>query len=265
MISAVDEFLPLYENRPVKKNPGGMGLNHSFAVWFLIRKAQPDLVVESGVLRGHSTWLIELAAPTARILCFDTSFKLLEFRARNAHYFEGDLRSYSWANEKVSAQSIALLDDHQNAYRRIIDLAFFGFRQFIVEDNYPVGEGDFYSLQHMAAGVRFTSQQMSQATKAKMKRAKRKDLEKKDAMLMGFGLDQNRLVQANTVDWPNLSSRSEVIETIPPVALEPLNRWGHPHEGRYATPEPLLSERDFSDQNLNYNWVTYLRLKAQAK
>ena len=261
MLETIPEFLELYQQRPITHNPGGMGLNHSWAVWFLVRKLQPDVVVESGVLRGHSTWLINQAAPEAQIFCFDVSFKLLEYRAEGATYFEGDVRQFDWSAVNLSPSSLALLDDHQNAYRRIIDLSFLGLKRFIVEDNYPVGEGDFYSLQHMQAGVGFTSQQMSARTKATMKRSKLKKLAESDARLKEIGIDQARLVEPNTADWANLSSRSQVIQTIPPIALDPINRWGSAHEGRFATPEPLGFSDIPAESDLKYNWITYVDLK----
>ena len=262
MLESVPAFLELYESRPITKNPGGMGLNHSWAVWFLARALQPDIVVESGVLRGHSTWLIKQAAPEAQLFCFDVSFKLLEYRAEGATYFEGDVRQFDWSSVSFSPSSLALLDDHQNAYRRIIDLSFLGVKRFIVEDNYPVGEGDFYSLQHMQAGVGFTSQQMSERTRAKMKRAKLKKLKQSDEHLKEIGIDQARLVEPNTSDWANLSSRSRTIQTIPPIALDPINRWGGAHEGRFATPEPLGYGELPDDSDLKYNWITYLELDS---
>lgn len=260
MTESVGEFLELYDTRPVHHNPGGMGLNHSWAVWFLTRKLQPDVVVESGVLRGHSTWLVEKAWPDAHIKCFDVSFKLLEYRSENADYFEGDLRAFDWSGTQLGPQSLCLLDDHQNAYRRIVDLNFLGMKRFIVEDNYPIGEGDFYSLQHMAAGVGFTSQQMSERTRATMKRAKLKKLEQSDQRIKEIGLDQARLVEPNTTDWTTLTSRAKTIETIPPIALEEVNRWGFLHEGRFSTPEPLGVSELPVDQNLHYNWITYVEL-----
>lgn len=260
MLASVPEFLELFGQRPIANNPGGMGLNHSWAVWFLVRSLQPDIVVESGVLRGHSTWLIEKAAPEARILCFDLSFKLLEYQSANAEYFEGDLREFDWSSVKFSPSSLALLDDHQNSYRRIIDLSFLGLKRFIVEDNYPVGEGDFYSLQHMQAGAGFTSQQMSERTRKKMSRAKRKRLEQSDERLKSIGIDQVRLVEPNTVDWSNLQSRSKTLDTIPPISLEPTNRWGFAHEGRFSTPRPLGYSPLPEDSDLKYNWITFVEL-----
>ena len=264
MLKSLDGFLDIYRRRPITSNPGGMGFNHSWAVWFMLRKLQPSLVLESGVLRGHSTWLIDQAVPNAQKLCFDVSFKLLEYKSDKAEYVEGDVTEFSWADIEVPSDAVALLDDHQNAYRRIIDLAFLGFRKFIVEDNYPVGEGDFYSIQHMAAGAGFTSQQLSEKTKAKMKRSKLKALQKSDAELTKWGRYQHRLVQPNSHDWENLVSRSKVIQTIPPAALEEKDRWGEAHEGRFATPEPLRPASEFVGENLSYNWITYVELKSSS-
>ena len=57
--SYLDEFLKIYKNRPFPDNAGGMGLNHSFALYSLIKKLKIKKVYESGIYKGHSTWLIE--------------------------------------------------------------------------------------------------------------------------------------------------------------------------------------------------------------
>lgn len=261
MLSSLDEFLELYEKRPVTSNPGGMSVNHSWAVWFMMRRLSPSFVVESGVLRGHSTWLIEQAVPEAKILCFDLSFKLLQFKSKNASYFEGDLTRFDWGFTDVPGDAVALLDDHQNTLNRLRELRFLGVRKFIIEDNYPTGEGDFYSLNHMKSNVGFVSQQASSSQKARMKLAKRRALERTDRQLRELGLKQKTLVEPNSYDWPTLSSRLESFQTIPPIDLDSMNRWGFEHKDNYATPEPLATGRLGVDQDKKYNWITYLELK----
>ena len=61
ILDHIDEFAALYADRPVKENRGGMKAPHLFALWFIARKLAPDLIVESGVWKGQSTWLLENA------------------------------------------------------------------------------------------------------------------------------------------------------------------------------------------------------------
>lgn len=62
IIDSLDEFSAIYADRPIQDNKGGMKAPHMFAVWFMTRKLSPDLIVESGIWRGQSTWLLEQAS-----------------------------------------------------------------------------------------------------------------------------------------------------------------------------------------------------------
>ena len=71
LLAEIEPFLSVFGDRPLKHNPGGMGAPHCFYVWFLVRWLRPQTVIESGVFKGQSTWLIEQAAPQARIFSID--------------------------------------------------------------------------------------------------------------------------------------------------------------------------------------------------
>lgn len=58
LMKALEEFVPIYETRPIKNNMYGMGFDHSFGLWFMARWLKPDLMVESGAFKGHSTWVL---------------------------------------------------------------------------------------------------------------------------------------------------------------------------------------------------------------
>ena len=64
-------FDKIYENRPIKNNHGGMRFPHMFAMYYMLKKIKPDFVVESGIFKGQSTWLIEKTLPEAKILSID--------------------------------------------------------------------------------------------------------------------------------------------------------------------------------------------------
>jgi hypothetical protein len=61
-------FLKLYQKRPIKNNIHGMRINHMFSLYFILKKIRPNFVIESGVYRGQSTWLIEKTLPKTKII-----------------------------------------------------------------------------------------------------------------------------------------------------------------------------------------------------
>ena len=66
IIKYLDEFIELYKERPIKDNSGGMKFPHMFALFFFLKTLRPDFVVESGIFKGQSTWLIEKTLPNAK-------------------------------------------------------------------------------------------------------------------------------------------------------------------------------------------------------
>ena len=68
-------FIELYKNRPIKTNIHGMMFPHMFAVFFILRKLKPEFIIESGVYKGQSTWLIEKTLPQTEILSIDINLK----------------------------------------------------------------------------------------------------------------------------------------------------------------------------------------------
>ncbi|KAK4270763.1 hypothetical protein QN277_019535 [Acacia crassicarpa] len=46
----------------------GMGFDHSFGLWFIAHWLKPDLMIESGAFKGHSTWVLRQAMPDTPII-----------------------------------------------------------------------------------------------------------------------------------------------------------------------------------------------------
>lgn len=256
------EFLPLYLARPIQDNAGGMGINHSFALFSIIRKLKPKLFVESGVWKGHSTWIAELAWPTTNIICFDLDFKMLEFRSRQATYIERDFQSYDWSEQQRLgnlSNSLIMFDDHQNVYERIKSAYFFGFRNMVIEDNFPVGEGDGYSLKHIFAAEGFTS--MQQSEKWKGSRRQQFQRSRQEKFLRKFGVAQSRIVAKNSFDRENLNMNLKCMLEFPPIWLEKYSIYGSAYVGNYKTQPPILSECPIPGLDYSYGYLTYLSLK----
>ena len=71
MRDEVSNFIKIYLERPIKNNEFGMKFPHMFAFYFILKKINPEFVIESGVYKGQGTWLIEKTLPNAKILSLD--------------------------------------------------------------------------------------------------------------------------------------------------------------------------------------------------
>jgi len=264
---SLPEFIEVYRRRPILDNTGGMGLNHSFAVWFILRQMQPRLVVESGVWRGHSTWLIEQAAPNAEIVAIDPRPERRIYSSTRVRYTTDDFTRIDWSGSDV-AQAVLFFDDHQNAYSRLKDMAWLGFRHAIFEDNYPCGEGDFYSLRHLQAGCGHPHLQMSSAYAWQPRQAaKRLILE---PLLRWCGAGQHLLVPPNMSDRANLAKHLQTYLEFPAVVLAPNNNWGGPWTGPFEPLPPLFPAGDpataglkleIEGLDLSYGYLAYVALR----
>lgn len=235
--AALPEFIELYRSRPIARNRLGMGFNHCFATWFILREMQPKLVVESGVWRGQSTWLIEQAVPDTEIVAIDPHPEARVYTSRRARYETTDFSRLDWSHANVE-NAVVFFDDHQNAYERLKDMHWLGFRHAIFEDNYPCGEGDFYSLRHLRHGFGHPHMQMSPA----YARTPREILKRwfVEPLLRRLGPAQKLIVQPNDADRANLAPHLEAYIEFPAVFLADRNNWGGDWRGPHEPVPPLV-------------------------
>ncbi|MQM02902.1 hypothetical protein Taro_035670 [Colocasia esculenta] len=165
LLRGLEEFVPIYEARPIKNNKFGMGFDHSFGLWFTTRWLKPELMIESGAFKGHSTWVLRQAIPDTRIISLTPRHpeKYLNkgpaYVDGNCTYFAGkdfiDFGSVDWRaimqKHGVSDLSRVLVffDDHQNELKRLKQALKAGFQHLVFEDNYDTGTGDHYSLRQI--------------------------------------------------------------------------------------------------------------------
>lgn len=251
------EFIPLYENRPIRNNAGGMGFNHSWATWFLVKRIQPRILIESGVWKGHSTWLLQLAAPDSKIYSFDPDLSNREYVCQSVEYFEYDFFDHDWRHTDLSS-ALGFFDDHQNHLDRLLKARWLGIRNVIFEDVYPEGQGDFYTLKHMQNGSGAPRLQMSSSFRGNLfSRVRNRLLER---ILLNYASASSRLVRANDTHWHTLCLNIEEYFEFPPAFLDSLNLWGLPYNDRYKTKTPLLRNSPNEDFDYAYSWITFLRL-----
>ena len=140
-------FLKIYKNRPIKENKGGCKINHAFALYYIVKKLKPKLIIESGVYRGQTTWLIEKASPKSKLICIDIDLSQRRYISKKAKYSDVDFKFHDFS--KIPKDTLVFFDDHVNHLQRIIDANFFEIKNIIFEDNYDVGNGDFQTLKHL--------------------------------------------------------------------------------------------------------------------
>jgi hypothetical protein len=261
---SVPEFLELYRGRPIARNHLGMGFNHCFATWFILRTMQPKLVVESGVWRGQSTWLIEQAAPQAEIVAIDPRPESRVYTSRRARYETTDFARLDWSQADVG-EAVVFFDDHQNTYERLKEMHWLGFRHAIFEDNYPCGEGDFYSLRHVRAGHGHPHIQMSPAYAGTPREALKRWLI--EPLLRRLGPAQKVIVPPNESDRANLARRLETYVEFPAVVNADRNNWGGAWAGAYEPEPPLfasateLPAEAVKDDDTGYCHIAYVALR----
>jgi hypothetical protein len=135
IIEHVSEYRRLYAAAPITQNDYGMNFPGGLALFVIVRCMDPQVVVESGVYKGLSSFLLANAAPTARIVAFDPNLDGLQHKMPGVDYHRCD-----WMQVDVTCDGngVAFFDDHQNQAQRVIEAHGRGFRRLIFDDSWPL-------------------------------------------------------------------------------------------------------------------------------
>ena len=264
ILSALPEFIDLYSKRPIKDNSGGMKFNHCFAAWFIAKHLSPKFIIESGICYGQSTWLFENACPSAKIFCLDLNFSRLIYKSKSTTYLHQDFSTIDWSIIDPS-QTLCFFDDHQNEYQRLKDVYWIGIKDIIFDDNYPVGQGDVYSIKQMLAGVGH----------AKLVIPRKYNLNPIFRLMKliiiylannFFKTNQHLLVPPNSNDRKNFLPRIDSYVEFPPVYLEKKTIDKNNSSGKTIQSDPLVNSLSSVDRledvfdSDDYFHITYVRL-----
>lgn len=145
------EFIEVYDKRPLGRKKGGMGFDHSFYLWFTLKRLQPEFIVESGIFEGHTTWIIKKACPNAKVISIDPR-ESFPRTFDGVTYMTGknftDFNAVPWSKYNFTPEkSFVLFDDHQSGMRRSLEAYAHGFGHIMFDDNYFGTGGDNYSLR----------------------------------------------------------------------------------------------------------------------
>ena len=128
------EFLKIYKDRPIKNNTSGIRIEHAFALFVILKKIKPFYVIESGVFKGMSTWIIEKALPNSKIFCIEPNIKKIEYFSKNAQYFREDITLLNW-KKLDKDKTLIFFDDHVCFSKRINFLRKNKFKHITFDDN----------------------------------------------------------------------------------------------------------------------------------
>ena len=131
---AVATFWDLIAAAPVAQKRGGNGFNGALQLYVLMRALNPEVIVESGVFRGLTTWVMRQACPQAEIFCFDPDLSGLRYRDARAHYHAGD-----WSAARLprleAERAVGFFDDHISQARRVLEARERGLTRLIFDDD----------------------------------------------------------------------------------------------------------------------------------
>jgi len=274
ILNHLDEFNELYKFRPIKSNKGGMMFPHMFGLFYILKSLKPTLVIESGIWRGQSTWLIERALPNAKIISIDTDLNKRQYisKSKRVEYTNKDFRFLNF-DKVYKKNSLVFFDDHQNFFDRITQCYFLGFKNIVLDDNYPPYEGDCYSLKKI-----FSNTDMQREFHFKWKL---KILTKIFTYFLKKFFFSKETLQVNLYDYgfsdikANLNDElilkkmiSEYFEFPPVFKKNDIFKGNTKFKKFYNQKKPLLKTNNNNIENYKtaylernmYNWMTYLKL-----
>ena len=89
-----EEFIEIYSARPIKENTGGTGIKPGYWLFVMAKFLDAELIIESGVWKGQSAWLLRQVNPQATVHAFDINLRNLEYRDSTIRYHAMDWYEY---------------------------------------------------------------------------------------------------------------------------------------------------------------------------
>lgn len=135
--SYLKEFHDVWQQRPIQDNFGGISSIHGFYLWYTLKQLKPDYVIESGVWKGQSTWLIRQMCDD--VTSFDIDYSNQQYVDDEVVYFDKDIETVIQSKEDMNGEGLIFFDDHVDPFQRIAWCKRLGFRHILFDDNYPSG------------------------------------------------------------------------------------------------------------------------------
>ena len=110
-----------YKLNPIENNSGGIGYNNSLYLYVFLKNIKINLMIESGVWQGFTSYIIDNAKKGIKNIKFDINFDKLIYKSNQAEYNEFDIKEYNFKNKKKYLKnSVAFFDDHYSQLDRFL-------------------------------------------------------------------------------------------------------------------------------------------------
>lgn len=129
-------FAVLRKRELGRDNFGGSGFHNTFWIFLVCRLIDPKLVIESGVWKGHTSWLLDTINPHAAVHGFDIDISRLEYRG-NVDFHQHDWSTYRF-DDLDPERALIFFDCHINHAQRILEAKEKGFKHILFDDNPPI-------------------------------------------------------------------------------------------------------------------------------
>ena len=118
ILEYISDFDYVFSKSPVKEHESGFGYNEAVFFFIILKIINPQIVIESGIMKGFTTYLIDAATnDNCKLFCYDINFSNKIFNSPKAKYINGDITNNipTIGNKKV----VALWDDHTSQLDRL--------------------------------------------------------------------------------------------------------------------------------------------------
>jgi hypothetical protein len=257
LTSELNIFKEIYKKRPIETNIHGMMFAHMFATYFILKKINPSFVIESGVYKGQSSWLIENTLPNCKILSIDIDLSKRKYISKRVNYSNKDFKYHDFSN--IPENTLVFFDDHVNHYERLQQAKFFNIKNIILEDNYPKNTGDFFTIKHSYQNSGFNHKETTLSYCKTISIFFFEIINKIFKKNYYFSSDKinSRLRdhQPNVNDFKNIEKNIDTYYEFPPIVKK----------SEIAT-KPIFDDIDVNfevskSELSSYNHITYIKLK----
>ena len=261
-LNFLNDFSSLYKTRPIKNNKGGMLFTHMFYFYLILKNLKPELVIESGVYKGQSTWLIENTLPNSKIISIDINLNKREYISKKSEYRSLDFKYNEFKN--LPDNTLVFFDDHVDHVERIKQSNFFGIKNIVLEDNYPTNQGDFQTLKQISNNFNFNHKPGFFSLTKTYYQFTKIIIKKIFLSKYNSNIDLNHINQRirdafhNKESTTHLNDLFETYYEFPPLINNYQINEMYKSPLLQETPKNIL---EYSDELLDYNFITYIKLK----
>ena len=138
------KFLPFYKTRPIKNNKSGMKIDHCYALFCLLKKIKPKYIIESGIWKGQTTWLIKNVLKNSKVYSIDIDLSQRDLIYKDVKYLDKDITKYNWSKLDKN-KTLIIFDDHVCFSKRLNFIKKNKFKHIIFDDNLPNHHISYYT------------------------------------------------------------------------------------------------------------------------